>query len=74
MSNKNLQLFQAALDKILREQKVKKKKKKHKKKKVVSMSNFKKVLGCTYATEAIKRHARTISIGMYLSIFSIFLS
>ena len=40
MSNKNLQLFQTALDKILREQKVKKKK--HKKKKVVSMSNFKK--------------------------------
>ena len=40
MSNKNLQLFQAALDKILREQKVKKKK--LKKKKVVSMSNFKK--------------------------------
>lgn len=40
MSNKNLQLFQEALDKILREQKVKKKK--HNKKKVVSMSNFKK--------------------------------
>ena len=31
MSNKNLQLFQAALDKILREQKVKKKKNNKKK-------------------------------------------
>lgn len=40
MSNKNLQLFQAALDKILREQKVKKKK--NNKKKVVSISSFKK--------------------------------
>jgi len=40
MSNKNLQLFQAALDKILREQKVKKQK--NNKKKVVSISSFKK--------------------------------
>ena len=38
MSNKNLQLFQAALDKILREQKVKKKK--NNKKKVLSISKF----------------------------------
>ena len=40
MSNKNLQLFQAALDKILSEQKVKKQK--NNKKKVVSISSFKK--------------------------------
>ena len=40
MSNKNLQLFQAALDKILREQKVKKQK--NNKKKVVSITSFKK--------------------------------
>ena len=40
MSNKNLQLFQAALDRILREQKVKKQK--NNKKKVVSISSFKK--------------------------------
>ena len=40
MSNKNLQLFQAALDKILREQKVKKQK--NNKKKVVGISSFKK--------------------------------
>ena len=40
MSNKNLQLFQAALDKILREQKVKKKK--NNEKKVVSICIFKK--------------------------------
>lgn len=40
MSNKNLQLFQAALDKILREQKVKKQK--NNRKKVVSISSFKK--------------------------------
>jgi hypothetical protein len=40
MSNKNLHLFQAALEKILREQKFKKKK--NNKKKVVSISSFKK--------------------------------
>jgi len=40
MSNKNLHLFQAALDRILREQKVNKKK--NNKKKVVSISGFKK--------------------------------
>jgi hypothetical protein len=40
MSNKNLHLFQAALEKILREQKFKKKK--NNKKKVISISSFKK--------------------------------
>jgi len=41
MSNKNIHLFQAALDKILREKKVKKNKKKTRRK-VVSIGDFKK--------------------------------